>query len=160
MIKRNLLLSIALVALIVSPAIADPIGMSGGSFPVLVPALTATPVLISPNRGAGTTITTFSGTLNSNGPGSGYGANMVMLECYNPNAAVTYVQIHDSQVAGVTLGTSVPRFSIGLPPNFRGGFSLGRPSVRFNLGITLAATTTAVGLTAPAAPVVCNAVVD
>lgn len=68
---------------------------------------------------------------------------------YNPNAAVAYVQVFDVASASVTLGTTAPTYVITVPPAAGANleFSLG---IAHATAITLAATTTATGSTAPA----------
>ena len=73
---------------------------------------------------------------------------------YNPNAAVTYVQIFD--ISGtVTLGTSVPKLSIGVPPGSAANVEISE-GVAFFTAIKIAATTTAKGNSAPVSGVDVN----
>ena len=71
---------------------------------------------------------------------------------YNPNAAVTYVQVFDAASANVTVGTTTPTYVIPLPP-------ASGANIEFTLGIshataiTVAATTTATGSSAPSSAV-------
>lgn len=75
--------------------------------------------------------------------------------CYNPNAAVTYIQIFDIATTGaVTLGTSVPKWSIAIPP--ASAANLSRLGLSFASGIQVAATTTAKGSTTPTTACDCN----
>jgi len=78
--------------------------------------------------------------------------------CWNPNSSVAYIQIFDVATAGaVTLGTTAPKLSLGIPPTNSGGFTLSAIGVSFTTGIQVAATTTATGSTAPATALDCNA---
>ena len=82
---------------------------------------------------------------------AGNGA-LAFLSCYNPNAAVAYVQLFDTAGA-VTLGTTLPKLSIGVPATQSSSFPIG---AAFLAGIKAAATTTATGSTAPATALDCN----
>lgn len=74
--------------------------------------------------------------------------------CWNPNAAVAYLQIFD--ISGtVTLGTSVPKWSIGLPAGSAANLELSN-GLHFANAIKIAATTTATGSTAPTSAIDCN----
>jgi len=65
---------------------------------------------------------------------------------YNPNTSVAYVQIFD--ISGtVTLGTSTPTWSIGIPAS--SGANLSRLGLTFANAIKIAATTTRAGNSAP-----------
>jgi hypothetical protein len=74
-------------------------------------------------------------------------------QCYNPNSSVAYVQVFDIS-STVTLGTSTPKWSIGIAATSSQGLSgLAMP---FANAIKVAATTTATGSTAPTTALVCN----
>lgn len=67
---------------------------------------------------------------------------------YNPNSSVAYIQIFDIATAGgVTVGTTVPKWSIGIPAT--SGANVAGLNLSFASGIQVAATTTATGSTAP-----------
>mgnify|MGYP001586664712 CR=1 FL=1 len=67
---------------------------------------------------------------------------------YNPNATVAYVQFFNvASATTVTLGTTVPDLTIGIPAT--AGANLLGDGITFSLGIKIACTTTALGLTAP-----------
>lgn len=75
--------------------------------------------------------------------------------CYNPNASVAYVQIFDiATTGGVTLGTTVPKWSIAIPAT--SAANLSRLGLSFSSGIQVAATTTAKGSTATGSALDCN----
>jgi hypothetical protein len=77
--------------------------------------------------------------------------------CYNPNASVAYLQVFDAATAaGVTLGTTVPKLSLGIPSALASGVGPTALGVQFLNGIQVAITTTATGSTAPASAVDCN----
>lgn len=66
------------------------------------------------------------------------------------------MQFFNLSASGVTLGTSVPLISVPIAPTATGGFALAGPGTSFNVGISIAATTTATGSTAPATAPDCN----
>lgn len=71
---------------------------------------------------------------------------------YNPNASVVYVQVFDVLSASVTLGTTAPTYSIGIPPS-SGANVFSDIGILHAAAITIAITTTRAGLTAPGATV-------
>lgn len=81
-----------------------------------------------------------------------------MVQCYNPNASAAFVQIFDAATAGsVTLGTTPPTLSIGIPATTSSGPIMMSPiGIEFRNGIQVAATTTATGNTAPGSGLSCN----
>lgn len=118
-------------------------------------AITGTPA-IAP--GSGTTgLTQFFAAAQSNAAtavktstGRLYNYNV-----YNPNASVAFLQVWDLAVGSVTVGTTAPKASYAIPAGgvWDGGliYSLG-----FATAITIAATTTATGATAPGTGLVVN----
>ncbi len=74
---------------------------------------------------------------------------------YNPNASVTYLQIFNNTTASITVGTTPPDISIGIPAN--GGWDgESLMSLNWSTAITIAATTTPTGSTAPGTGLVVN----
>lgn len=75
---------------------------------------------------------------------------------YNDAAAEVYVHFYDALIAGVTVGTTRPLFTLGIPAG--GGANVFGPvGIAFAAGITVAATTAVSGTGAPAAnQVVCS----
>lgn len=72
---------------------------------------------------------------------------------YNPNNLVAFVQVFNVATFGaVTLGTTVPVLTFGIPPFGAAIGNAGAPGIDFSAGIQIAATTTATGNTAPTAP--------
>jgi hypothetical protein len=68
---------------------------------------------------------------------------------YNPNSTVAYVQFFDvAGGTGVTLGTTTPVLTIGIPATAAANLVDGT-GLAFARGIKVAATTTATGSTAP-----------
>lgn len=58
----------------------------------------------------------------------------------NPNDEISYVQFFDALTAGVTVGTTAPKFSIGIPA--QGGSNVAWPTgIEFQTGIVIAMTT-------------------
>ena len=99
-----------------------------------------TPVL---ENGLSTTVQTVVGSA----------AKLDSYYCFNPNSSVAYVQIFD--ISGtVTLGTSTPKWSIGIPAT--GGANLSNLNLSFANAIKVAATTTATGSSAPTTAIDCN----
>lgn len=87
-------------------------------------------------------------TLIKAGPG-----RLTGFDIYNSNVAVAYLQLFDAaSVNAVTLGTTVPIKSIGIPGAGRASrdFSNG---MSFANGLVLAISTTRLGLTGPVATV-------
>lgn len=113
--------------------------------------LTTTPMPATSNgwtpfldNNQGTTVTTVK---------SGAG-ELGAYHCINPNASVAYVQIFDTSGA-VTLGSTVPVLSLGLPASDGGNLEWGM-GIHFANAIKVAATTTATGSTGPGTNLDCN----
>lgn len=85
------------------------------------------------------------------------GGQLGMLQCYNPNASQEYVQVYNIAQGSVTVGTSTPLESIAIAPTSTGGFVMAAPGQEFGTAITVAATTTATGGSAPGTALDCNA---
>lgn len=81
------------------------------------------------------------------------------LYCYNPNGSAAYVQLFDvATTAGVTLGTTTPTLSFGLPASsYTEIVHVSTLGIHFANGLQIAATTTATGSTAPGTPLTCDA---
>ncbi len=68
--------------------------------------------------------------------------------CYNPGGAVAYLQIFDvATAAGVTLGTTAPKLSLGIPSTLASGLGPAFVGIEFLAGIQVASTTTVNGNT-------------
>lgn len=82
--------------------------------------------------------------------------SVFMVNCYNPNASVAYIQVFNVAAGSVTVGTTAPSRYFGIPPGLNGGFanSLG---AAFTIAISWAATTTPTGGTGPGTSLVCDA---
>mgnify|MGYP001607466860 CR=1 FL=1 len=68
-----------------------------------------------------------------------------MLYCYNPAAAVTYVQLFDT-TGSPTLGTTAPSEIYGIPTVQSGGLAMTPIGIQYSNAIKIAATTTATAL--------------
>jgi len=76
------------------------------------------------------------------------------ITAYNPNASVTYLQIFDS--ASVTVGSTVPKLSIGIPAAQSINIVFGSSPFITTNSIKIAATTTALGSTAQGTAITVN----
>lgn len=74
--------------------------------------------------------------------------------CFNPNASVAYVQIFDTSGA-VTLGTTVPILSFGIPSGSSGNLEISN-GAKFSNAIKVATTTTVNGSSANGTALDCN----
>jgi hypothetical protein len=74
---------------------------------------------------------------------------------YNPNASVAYLQIFDTATGSITVGTTAPKLSIGIPTASAANLEL-TCGIQFGTAICVAATTTATGGTAPSSALDCS----
>jgi hypothetical protein len=100
-----------------------------------------TPIL---ENGLSTTVQTVKGSAGELGA----------YYCWNPNGAVAYIQIFDTG-GTVTLGSTAPKWSIGIPPTSAANLELAN-GMNFASAIKVAATTTATGSSAPSTGIDCN----
>lgn len=77
-----------------------------------------------------------------------YKCRLFNLNIYNPSNAVAYVQFFDAASGDVTVGSTTPTRVIALP-TLTGISTAHYQPFRFNTALTIAATTTATGNTAP-----------
>jgi hypothetical protein len=96
-------------------------------------------------NGLTTTVTTVKSTAGK----------VAKLYCYNPNSSVAYVQVFNATPSSVTLGTTTPASSYGIGATSIGGFG-SNIGDGFSSAISVAATTTVKGLTAPSTALDCN----
>lgn len=82
--------------------------------------------------------------------------SLYMLRCYNPNATAAYVQVFNVASGSVTLGTTTPVQSYGIPATSAGGVALSPVGMAFSTAISYAATTTATGSTANSTALTCS----
>lgn len=78
---------------------------------------------------------------------------------FNPGVALAYLHFYDAASADVTVGTTVPTLSIALPSIATASVGVDSPQVvglQFSTAITIAATTTPGGGTAPGTALVVN----
>jgi hypothetical protein len=66
---------------------------------------------------------------------------------YNPNASVAYVQFFNTQASGVTLGTTAPVYSLGIPATSAANVAPGMVGIGHSTAISIAVTTTRAGST-------------
>lgn len=74
--------------------------------------------------------------------------NLYSVHIENSNSSKAYVQFYDLASGSVTVGTSTPKKTLFIPPNGAYDFDWAIP-VAFATAISIAATTTATGSTAP-----------
>ena len=72
---------------------------------------------------------------------------------YNPNTSTVYVQFFNAQASAVTLGTTAPVYSLGIPPSSAANIAPGMVGLEHVTAISIAITTTRAGLTGPASTV-------
>jgi hypothetical protein len=75
--------------------------------------------------------------------------------CYNPNSTVAYVQVFDTS-GTVTLGTTVAKWTMGIPPGAAANLGIPMGGLNFASAIKVATTTTATGSTANSTALNCN----
>lgn len=76
--------------------------------------------------------------------------------CYNPNVSVAYIQIFNLAAASVSVGSTIPQQSYGIPATNASGFSFPSSGDGYSTAISVAATTAATGGTAPGTALDCN----
>ena len=79
---------------------------------------------------------------------------ITFLNVENPGASKAYLQLHDELESEVTLGTSVPRRSFLIPAG--GAYDLPKSFLENAVALTIAATTTPGGSTAPGTALLVN----
>ena len=78
------------------------------------------------------------------------------LYCYNPIASAVYVQFFDAKAANVTVGTTTPKQSYGIPASSSSGFVMSPVGDWYATAISVAATTTATGGSSIGEALTCN----
>lgn len=106
----------------------------GGITPKMLNALSNSPVAIKGSQG-----------------------QLLLLQCGNTNTGEAYVQVFNTLSGSVSIGSTVPVLSIPIAGSSTGGFALSLTGIQFGTAITVAATTTATGGTAPSTALDCNA---
>lgn len=99
-----------------------------------------------------------TGVTNTSTTINGSGIILDAIHCYNPNAAVAYLQLFNVATGtAITVGTTLPTLSIGIPSTAADPqLQLTGINVWFNLGVKIAVTTTPTGSTAGGAAIDCN----
>lgn len=82
----------------------------------------------------------------------GESCNVQGYHCYNPSNAVAFVNFYDE--AAPTVGTTVPKWQVGIPTLTNAWIDLQPAGLFFKNGLWVAAATTVNGNTAPSAAVV------
>ena len=82
--------------------------------------------------------------------------NFSYMQCYNPAAAASYVQVFNAIPGNVTLGTTVPAIIIPMGTLQATNFAFADQGLTLPVAMSVAATTTATGSTAPATAVTCT----
>ena len=72
---------------------------------------------------------------------------------YNPNSSVAYVQFFNAQASAVTLGTTAPVYSLGIPATSAANIAPGMVGISHSTAISIAITTTRAGSTGPSSTV-------
>lgn len=110
-----------------------PLGTANGWTPLKLAALTNTAVAIKASAG-----------------------QLGKLYCYNPNATVAYIQVYNVASGSVTVGTTAALQSYGIPPTSASGFVSALVGDQYGTAMSVAATTTAGGGTAPSTAIDCD----
>lgn len=76
--------------------------------------------------------------------------------CYNPNSSVAYVQIFNATTGNVTLGSTAPSDIVPIAATSTGGWAKSPVGDQYATAISVAATTTYNGSTAPATALPCS----
>ena len=79
------------------------------------------------------------------------------IYCYNPNSSVAYIQVYNTASGSVTVGTTSPSQSYGIPPTNSSGYTLSLIGDQYGTAISVAATTLVANSTAPSSALDCNA---
>lgn len=138
-----ILFGAALVAAAASPALSQTtpvlsvLGSTNGWTPKLANALSSvTPLVLKSSAG-----------------------QLGTIQCYNPNSSQVYIQFFNAST-GIVIGTTIPLLSVAIGPTSTGGLALANPGINFSTAISIVATTTATGSTAPATAPDCNVVIN
>jgi hypothetical protein len=109
-----------------------------------------TPWLVQNNAGTagGWSVNSQTALTNTKVAVKATGGNFGGYMIYNPNASAIYIQMFDVASASVTLGTTTPTYVIPLPATAAANIEWSN-GITHTTAITLAATTTPTGSTAP-----------
>lgn len=132
----------------------SPTVLQGGTWTVQ-PGNTAntTPWEVTENPVTSGGLTTASGSIGATKTAIKASAGQIYCWAFfNSNTAAAYVQVFNLASASITLGTTAPTFSLGLPGG--GGSNICTDEgIAFSTAITIAVTTTRTGSTGPASTV-------
>lgn len=103
----------------------------------------------------GTTIYNNTALSNTKQAVNASAGNLYGYHIYNSNSVVIYVQLFNVASASVTVGTTAPTAVLAIPPLGWADAPPGLP-ISFATALTIAATTTATGSTAPSTALLCN----
>ena len=132
------------VSLASLPALASGTNTIGNTVPV--PSATSTGLSIFNNNALSNTATAVKASAG----------NLYGYHFYNPNSATIFIQVWNLGTGSVTVGTTAPTMVLAVPGLGALDTYLTIP-VGFSTAITVAATTTATGSTAPGTALVANA---
>lgn len=97
----------------------------------------------------GTAAVYYNGALNATKAVVKAGAGAISsIHIHNPSNAAAYLQVFDALTADVTVGTTVPTFTIGTATLVHNNFTLSAP-LEFTIGCVVASCTTVTGNTNP-----------
>lgn len=130
-----------------------PITDNSGSLTVDAPVGTPVFATLTPNTTGGWSVNSQTALTNSKVAVKASAGNFGGYMVYNPNSSVSYVQIFDVASGSVTLGTTAPTYVIPLPATAAANVEF-TAGINHATAITLAATTTATGSTAPSTALV------
>lgn len=129
-------------------AVAQPVTDNSGSLTVDAPVGTPVFVTATPNTTGGWSVNSQTALTNSKVAVKASAGNFGGYILYNPNSSAVYVQVFDVASASVTLGTTAPTYVIAIPATATANIEFSN-GINHATAITLAATTTATGSTAP-----------
>lgn len=146
---------------VASSAAADVAGITGGSDTtslVIIPGSTVAdgaPTLGSASGGL--SVKKLVALTNGAVAIDAAAGQLYMLQCGNPNASQEYLQLWDVAQGSVTVGTTPPTYTIECAATNICGFALSLVGIQHTTAITIAATTTATGGSAPGTALDCVA---
>jgi hypothetical protein len=115
-----------------------------------------TAAILTPQGSGGNSI--YSGAVTNTATQVKSGAGQVYgYDIHNPNASIVYLQFFDTAVGSVTVGSTTPKFVLGIPANGRAAIEWPN-GIQHTTAIVIAATTTRGGSTAPGTAVDVNVI--
>lgn len=128
--------------------VAVPVTDNSGSLTVDAPLATPVFTTSTPNTTGGWSVSSQTALSNSKTSVKGSSGNFGGYMFYNPNSSAVYIQVWDVASASVTVGTTAPTYVIPLPATAAANVEFSN-GINHATAITVAATTTATGSTAP-----------